>query len=177
MVNQNLTRQPTFFGCNDSSVPLLLYLPNSPWTAYSNYSKHKSSFADAELDLIFDNSYQLATYGNGSIDAQWPVCLACATIRGSMHRLAMDQPEACKRCFDLHCWSGEESMGGIAGDAFNWRPRLNHSLTFQAWNNTTWADARREANEDSKGVSRAMRGTWEAAGYALLAITAVAYLL
>ena len=38
LINLNITRLPTFFGCNDSAVPTVLYLPNSPFSGYSNFS-------------------------------------------------------------------------------------------------------------------------------------------
>ena len=39
MVNLQMNKYPTFFGCNASAdVPLVLYIPNAPWTAYTNYT-------------------------------------------------------------------------------------------------------------------------------------------
>jgi hypothetical protein len=88
MISLNLTRQPTFFGCHDSSpTPLVLYLPNSPWSAYSNFSYTQTSFTDQQVNLTLGNAFQLATYGNGTVDDAWPACLACAVIRGSISRL------------------------------------------------------------------------------------------
>ncbi|UNI16366.1 Lysophospholipase [Purpureocillium takamizusanense] len=72
MITRNFTSQPTFFGCNATTEdgPLVLYLPNSPWTSFSNFSYQKSSFTDQQLDATIDNAFQLATYGNGSFDAE-----------------------------------------------------------------------------------------------------------
>lgn len=139
MIHQNLTKQPTFFGCNSTDTPLILYLPNSPWTSYTNYSAMKSSFTDNQLDLTFNNSFQLATYGNGTIDSEWPACLACATIRGSMLRLGLDMPEQCTRCYDRHCWSGRNSTQKATMADMNPTPRLNSSLTFTEWNDAIWS--------------------------------------
>jgi hypothetical protein len=52
LINSNATQKPTFFGCNatDDKIPLVLYLPNYPWSAYSNYS------VSIEYFSIIDNS-------------------------------------------------------------------------------------------------------------------------
>lgn len=42
MVNLGLTEKATFFGCSNASVPLVLYIPNAPWSAYSNFSFQQS---------------------------------------------------------------------------------------------------------------------------------------
>jgi lysophospholipase len=148
MVAQNLTRQPSFFGCDaDDGTPLLLYLPNSPWTGYSNFSFEKESFTDHELDLTMDNAFQLVTFGNGTIDEEWPACLACAVIRGSLRRMDIDVPEQCNKCFERHCWDGTVSSTEATANDFDLRPMLNSSLTFDEWNTTIWS-ATSSADED-----------------------------
>jgi lysophospholipase len=93
MVNLNLTRYPTFFGCNatseqGSATPLVLYIPNAPWTQYTNYSYTQPSFTDKQFDMVMDNSFNVATFGNGTVDDKWPACLACAVIKKSLIREA-----------------------------------------------------------------------------------------
>lgn len=139
MIAKNFTSQPTFFGCNGSSdTPLVLYLPNSPWSGYSNFSYRMSSFTNQQLNATLDNAFQLATYGNGTIDTDWPACLACAVIKGSMKRAGIETPDQCTRCFSKHCWNGEETKTKPTEEELNLRPRLNSSLTFQEWNTTVW---------------------------------------
>lgn len=138
MVTLNLTRKPTFFGCNATDTPLVLYLPNSPWSGYSNYSYTKPSFTKTQLDLILENAFNLATYGNGTVDAQWPECLACATIRGSARRIGYDLPEVCAQCFERHCWNGIVSTREITDSDLDLKPWLNSSLSYEEWNNTIW---------------------------------------
>lgn len=58
----------TFFGCNDSlETPLVLYMPNAPWSAYTNYSFGTPEFTNNQLDLVFENALNIATYGNGKL--------------------------------------------------------------------------------------------------------------
>ncbi|KAF6844496.1 lysophosphoplipase A [Colletotrichum musicola] len=140
LVTQNLTRQPTFFGCNDTALtPLVLYLPNSPWSGYINFTFYKSSFTNNEFDLTVDNAFQLATYGNGTVDAAWPACLACATIRGSLARLGLPLPQQCQDCFRRHCWNGATATRQVTPDDLNPRLRLNASLSYLEWNTTYWS--------------------------------------
>ena len=37
-VNGGLNARPVFFGCNDTTTTLLVYVPNYPWSAWSNVS-------------------------------------------------------------------------------------------------------------------------------------------
>jgi lysophospholipase len=93
-----------------------------------------------------NNAFQLVTFGNGTIDKEWPACLACAAIRGSLRRLEMDIPEQCSKCFERHCWDGTVSSTEATADDFDLRPMLNSSLTFDEWNTTIWSAT--SANED-----------------------------
>jgi hypothetical protein len=54
MVNLQMNKYPTFFGCNASAdVPLVLYIPNAPWTAYTNYTYTTPRLV--ELNMSFPN--------------------------------------------------------------------------------------------------------------------------
>jgi lysophospholipase len=140
MVTRNFTRQPTLFGCDAAEgTPLVLYLPNSPWSGYTNFSYMKTSFTDNELDLTLENGFQLATYGNGTRDENWPACLACAAIKGSLTRVGIETPRQCKECFEKHCWDGKESTEKATAEGFDLSLRLNSSLTYQEWNDTVWS--------------------------------------
>ncbi|TID00038.1 Lysophospholipase 1 [Colletotrichum higginsianum] len=141
LVTRNLTRQPTFFGCDAATsppTPLVLYLPNSPWSGYINFTFFKSSFTDNEFDLTADNAFNLATYGNGTVDPSWPACLACATIRASLTRLGLGLPDKCQECFRRHCWDGEVATRAIAPEDLDPRLRLNPGLSYAEWNRTYW---------------------------------------
>lgn len=149
MVTRNFTKQPVFFGCNETDVPLVLYLPNSPWTAYSNYSYMKTSITPSDLDLVLENAFQLATYGNGTIDSDWPTCLACAAIKGSLERVGVDWPDACKKCFSQHCWDGKETDKTVTNEDFNLTPRLRPGLSYEEWNATEWSGLAPVGDESS----------------------------
>lgn len=159
IVAQNLSFQPTFFGCNASEdTPLLLWLPNSPWTGYSNYSYTQDTFTNEQLNITFENAFQLATYGNGSIDSNWPACLACAAIKGSLRRLDIDMPKQCDECFKKHCWNGTTSSKKATAADFNLKPRLEPRLTFKEWNDTQWSSDLKAGKDSGKGKSNNSAG-------------------
>lgn len=152
MITQNYTNEPIFFGCDASDdTPLVLYLPNSPWTSYTNYSYMDNTFTNSELDLIFENAFQLATYGNRTLDQDWPACLACAAIKGSLRRVGMDLPDQCTRCFEQHCWNGKESSEQITEAELDLRPKLDPELSFKEWNDTIWTPALNEGQGSGSG--------------------------
>ncbi|KAH7200437.1 acyl transferase/acyl hydrolase/lysophospholipase [Fusarium oxysporum] len=139
IVAQNLSFQPTFFGCNaSSSTPLLLWLPNAPWTGYTNYSYAQTQFTTNQVDIALENAFQVATYGNGSVDENWPACLACAAIKGSLRRLDIEMPKQCEQCFERHCWNGTTSDRKATAEDFNLTPRLEPELSFAKWNESDW---------------------------------------
>ncbi|KZL87734.1 lysophosphoplipase a [Colletotrichum incanum] len=141
LVTQNLIKQPTFFGCDAATsppTPLGLYLPNSPWSGYINFTFFKWSFTDNEFDLTADNAFNLATYGNGTVDPSWPACLACTTVRGSLTRLGIELPEKCQECFRHHCWNGNVATRTVTPEDLNPSLRLNSSLSYAEWNQTYW---------------------------------------
>ncbi|VZH92380.1 unnamed protein product [Fusarium fujikuroi] len=157
IVAQNLSFQPTFFGCNaSSSTPLLLWLPNAPWTGYTNYSYTQTQFTPNQVDIALENAFQVATYGNGSVDENWPACLACAAIKGSLRRLDIEIPKQCEECFERHCWNGTTiDREATAGD-FDLRPRLDPELSFAKWNESDWekeeSTGSGSGGDDSGGV-------------------------
>ncbi|KAF4446753.1 hypothetical protein F53441_9687 [Fusarium austroafricanum] len=152
-VAQNLSFQPTFFGCNASEdTPLLLYLPNAPWTGYTNYSYQLSQFTNNQVDIAYENAFHVATYGNGSVDENWPACLACAAIKGSLRRLDIELPKQCEECFERHCWNGTTSSRKASDKDFNLMPRLEPQLSFAEWNKTDWE------KKDSSGSGNGSSG-------------------
>jgi lysophospholipase len=160
IVAQNLSFQPTFFGCNASSpTPLLLWLPNAPWTGYTNYSYTQTQFTPNQVDIALENAFQVATYGNGSVDENWPACLACAAIKGSLRRLDIEMPRQCEECFERHCWNGTVSERKATAGDFDLRPRLDPELSFAKWNESDW-----EKEESTGGGSGNGSGGDDSAG-------------
>ena len=64
------------------------------------------SYADSQRDDIIRNGFDAATQGNGTLDSQWPVCMACAMLSRSLVRTATAVPSACTDCFNKYCWNG-----------------------------------------------------------------------
>ncbi len=78
-VNLGLNKRPTFFGCGDTgsaSEPLIVYLPNAPYTYHSSVSTFDLEYSVAERNQIIQNGYKVATMGNGTADPDWPACVA-----------------------------------------------------------------------------------------------------
>lgn len=142
MVNLNITRNPTFFGCNYTEGPLVLYLPQAPWSGYVNYTYMQSAFSDTQFDLVMENQFNMATWGNGTVAGgqTWPTCLACGVIKRSLTRVNMTLPDVCKQCFSQHCWSGIEDDAAVVSEVVqNYRPLLEPNLTYTEWNKTWWS--------------------------------------
>ena len=107
-VNLGLNKRPTFFGCdtNTSSGPLIVYLPNAPYTYHSNFSTFDLEYSDDERDQIILNGYNVATMGNSTVDSDWPSCVGCAVLARSLVRTRTAIPAKCVDCFARYCWNG-----------------------------------------------------------------------
>lgn len=109
-VNLGLNTRPTFFGCNSSNTsfptPLVVYIPNSPYTYQSNVSTFDPSYNTSQRDLIVENGYNVATMGNGTVNSTWPVCVGCAILQRSLERTKTAIPQVCTKCFADFCWDG-----------------------------------------------------------------------
>ncbi|KAH6683622.1 lysophospholipase [Plectosphaerella plurivora] len=107
-VNLGLNQRPTFFGCegNETSGPLIVYIPNAPYTFQSNVSTFDLSYSNEERDRIIQNGYNVATMGNGTVDAGWLSCVGCAVLARSMARTGNQPPSVCVDCFSRYCWNG-----------------------------------------------------------------------
>lgn len=109
-LNLGLNRRPTFFGCNSSNMtgpsPLIVYVPNAPYSYLSNVSTFKLTYNDTERDMIVLNGYNVATMGNGTVDPIWPSCAGCAILSRSLERTSTDVPKICQECFSKFCWDG-----------------------------------------------------------------------
>ncbi|KAH6604066.1 lysophospholipase [Trichoderma cornu-damae] len=109
-VNLGLNRRPTFFGCTNGSGtpsgPLIVYLPNAPYSFHSNVSTFDLEYSDEERDQIIQNGYNMATMGNGTVDSNWPACVGCAILARSLVRTRASVPAKCADCFARYCWNG-----------------------------------------------------------------------
>ncbi|KAI2616073.1 lysophospholipase catalytic domain-containing protein [Hypoxylon sp. NC1633] len=112
-INLGLNRRPTFFGCDTSEFanasqvpPLIVYVPNAPYTTQSNVSTFDPSYPDTQRNSIIKNGYNVATMGNGTVDSEWRACVACAVLSRSLERTGTEVSPTCRRCFDRYCWNG-----------------------------------------------------------------------
>ncbi|KAK4043717.1 lysophospholipase catalytic domain-containing protein [Parachaetomium inaequale] len=122
-ISLGLNNRPTFFGCDASNFtlsnsqtvpPLVVYLPNAPYTAMSNVTTFTPSYSLPERDGIIRNGYDAATQGNGTLDAQWTTCVACAVMSRSWTRTGTAVPAACATCFERYCWNGTTAGASVA---------------------------------------------------------------
>ena len=109
-VNLGLNNRPTFFGCNSSNTssttPLIVYLPNTPYTYQSNVSTFQLEYTKEQQYAIVQNGYNVATQGNSTRDARWPTCVGCAILQRSLERTQTEIPQVCQQCFTDYCWNG-----------------------------------------------------------------------
>ncbi|KAL5611304.1 hypothetical protein FOBRF1_007421 [Fusarium oxysporum] len=105
-VNLGLNKKPTLFGCDNSSGPLIVYLPNAPYTTQSNFTTFDLEYSDTERNEIIQNGYNVATMGNGTVDENWPACVGCAILARSFIRTKTALPSKCEDCFKRFCWNG-----------------------------------------------------------------------
>ncbi|CAK7214713.1 Lysophospholipase 1 [Sporothrix bragantina] len=110
-LNLGLNAGPSFFGCNLSTLsspppPLVVYLPNHPVTYKSNYTLTQGTFTNEQRDAVIENGYNVATQGNGTLDADWTTCVGCAILSRSLDRTGTAMPDACTKCFQRYCWNG-----------------------------------------------------------------------
>lgn len=109
-VNLGLNTRPTFFGCDSSNLtgpaPIVVYIPNYPYSAYSNVSTFTLSYKNSERDDIILNGYEAATMANSTRDGNWTACVGCAILSRSFERTKTTLPDICTQCFTNYCWNG-----------------------------------------------------------------------
>lgn len=119
-VNLGLNTRPTFFGCDSSNLtgpaPIVVYIPNYPYSAYSNVSTFTLSYKDSERDNIILNGYEVATMANSTRDGNWTACVGCAVLSRSFERTKTTLPDICTQCFTNYCWNG--TVNSTAPGAF-----------------------------------------------------------
>ncbi|PLB46227.1 lysophospholipase Plb1 [Aspergillus steynii IBT 23096] len=112
-VNLGLNTHPTSFGCNSSNItgtgdaPLIVYIPNSPYTTHFNVSTFDRKYNNTQRDAIIMNEYHVATMGNSTRDSDWSTCVGCAMLSRSFERTNTSVPSICGQCFDRYCWNGK----------------------------------------------------------------------
>lgn len=149
MVNLGLNSRPTFFGCDPSNItsdyaaPLIVYIPLSPYITNSNVSTFDPQvFNDTFRNAIIENGYDVATMGNGTVNADWPTCVGCAVLSRSLARTGTQVPDVCAKCFRDFCWDGTLNSTEPA----NYNPGLKLEavkITNAASCSSSWSDTTR----------------------------------
>lgn len=129
-INLGLNSRPTFFGCDTKNFtdqskipPLIVYVPNSPYTAFSNVSTFDLDYTDNERNGIIQNGYNVATMGNGTVNStlDWRTCTGCAVLQRSLVKTGTTIPTACQTCFQNFCWNGT----GDSTEVTSYQPTLS----------------------------------------------------
>lgn len=110
-----------------------------------------SKFTDEQLDLVFNNSLNMVTFGQGQLanvttgsppasagaaPPPFPACIACGLVYKSLQRVGETVPDACKACFSAHCWNG--TRASAPPPPYNPTLFLESGVGYQTWNQTVW---------------------------------------
>lgn len=105
-INGGLNTRPTFFGCNDSDTPLVVYVPNYPYSALTNISSLTLAQASNVTATQLTSAQAVMNLGGHE---GWPTCLACALTDRANGYTAANRSAACAECFSVFCWNGEDN--------------------------------------------------------------------
>ena len=100
-VSQGLNVRPTFFGCNETNVPLVIYLPNTNISFPSGIATFTPTYSEADTRGLIENGLNVATQSNST---QWARCVACAIARRIQGLYAASTSAECRSCFDTYCF-------------------------------------------------------------------------
>ena len=136
--NRGYNLRPVFFGCDpiltttkSADSPILLYFGNAPYSAYTNYSYAQAATTPSQMSDILLNSFNEVTQGNGTLAADWPICLGCAAIDRSLPRVGMQRTAQCEACMAKYCWDGTED--NATARVVDPGLLLQPNLTFAEW--------------------------------------------
>lgn len=142
-VNLGLSTRPTFLGCygmdymSDDEMqrrdttrvpPLLVYLGNAPMSYMSNKNTFQMTYTRDEQDKMYQNGFDIADQGPAvGGDADWPKCVACATIQRERERQGKFEPtDECGACFDKYCWNGSTDSRDYNNAKLHNDPKVGH---------------------------------------------------
>lgn len=129
-VNGGLNTRPVFFGCNETDTPVIIYVPNYPWSYYANSSTYKMAYDNDTAHAQMESSMRSLTL-NGTVES-WPKCLACAFTDRAFGYTSENRSSECAECFSTWCWDGTDNDTTPSG---NYTPLAGVTPTFLVENN------------------------------------------
>ncbi|WWD20845.1 phospholipase B [Kwoniella shandongensis] len=106
-INGGYNTRPTFFGCNDTTTPLIIYVPSYPWSYAANTSTYQLEYSNEEATQSMLNGMRSLTL-NGTVPT-WPKCFACALSDRAFDYSSSNRTADCQECFDTWCWAGDDN--------------------------------------------------------------------
>jgi lysophospholipase len=106
-VNDGLNQRPVFFGCNETDKPIVVYLPNYPWSTYSNTTTLMLEYPVDQAAAIVQNGRRSLDL-NGTV-SDWPTCLTCALMDRAATENGTARSSECETCFQTWCWNGVDN--------------------------------------------------------------------
>lgn len=108
-VRDGLNTRPVFFGCGtdarpNTTTPLVIYVPNRPWSTASNTSTYQLQYETQQALDIISNSARTLTLNNTLPAGNWSTCLACAFADRAVARGGKERSQKCRDCFQQWCW-------------------------------------------------------------------------
>lgn len=174
MVNLGLNARPTFFGCDASNitssspVPLVVYIPNSPYITFSNVSTFNLEYNNTQRNTIIENGYNVATMANGTADPEWPMCAGCAILSRSFFRTGTPVPDACTSCFQRFCWDGTLNSTVPA----NYEPTVAQGPESPQGGGSTQGGGNSQGGESTQSAASTGRSL-SSFGFAIIAVAAL----
>jgi lysophospholipase len=101
-VSQGLNIRPTFFGCNQTNVPLVIYHPNTNISFPSGVATFTRTYSESDTRGLIQNGLNVATQSNST---QWARCVACAIARRIGGLYGTTTSTECRTCFDTYCFT------------------------------------------------------------------------
>lgn len=114
---KNFTSNPVLFGCQNASVPTILYLPNSQQNSGfpANQSTLTVTFEANQTEALITNGYLSATQSAANATA-WARCLGCFVIyegkfsnatytNGTIESSNATMSSECMGCFGQYCYN------------------------------------------------------------------------
>ncbi|KAH3674798.1 hypothetical protein WICMUC_003001 [Wickerhamomyces mucosus] len=129
---RGLNTRPVFFGCyldlysqrnmsykydraeTDQYLPPIIgYFANTYVSYSSNTSTFKLTYENDEINSMIENSYNVVSYSNSTIDKNYSKCVGCIMIKREFDRKVrglsafkdIEIPKFCTKCYEKYCYN------------------------------------------------------------------------